>query len=71
MNDTTKMTKSPEDSGELIDGFTEIIKDELKKQKGGFLGVLLAPLASSLVQPVISLVVKRISCRGVRKAGIG
>ena len=71
MNDTTKITKSPEDSGELIDGFTERIKDELKKQKGGFLGVLLAPLASSLVQPVISLVVKRISRRGVRKAGRG
>ena len=41
----------------------------LPKQEGGFLGVLLAPLASSLVQPVISSVVKSISWRGVRREG--
>ena len=34
-----------------------------------FLPVLLAPLAASLVQPVISSVVKGISGRGVRRAG--
>ena len=43
----------------------------LPKQEGGFLGVLLAPLASSLVQPVISSVVKSISWRGVRREGKG
>ena len=53
----------------LIDGVTETVTHERKKQKGGFLGALLAPLAASLVQPVISSVVKGISGRGVRRGG--
>ena len=40
-------------------------------QEGGFLPALLAPLAASLVQPVIFSVVKGISRRGVRRAGRG
>ena len=71
MNDIMKIIKSLEDSGVLIDGVTETVKHEIKKQKGGFLGALLAPLAASLVQPVISSVVKVISGRGVRRAGRG
>ena len=54
MNDIIKIIKSLEDSGVLIDGVVETIKDEIKRQEGGFLGVLLAPLVASLVQPVIS-----------------
>ena len=57
--------------GVLIDGIIEIVKDDIKKQKGGFLGALSAPLAASLVQPVISSVVKGKSGRGVRAAGRG
>ena len=34
----------------LIDGVTETVKDEIKKQEGRFLEALLAPLATSLVQ---------------------
>ena len=52
MNDIIKIIKSLEDSGVLIDGVTQTVKDEIKKQEGGFLGALLAPLAASLVQPV-------------------
>ena len=44
---------------------------EIKKQEGRFLPALLAPLAASLVQPVISSVVKGISGRGIRRAGRG
>ena len=51
--------------------FTETVKYETRKQEGGFLGVLLAPLAASLVQPVISSVVKGISARGDRREGRG
>ena len=40
----------------------------LLKQGGGFLVALLAPLAASLVQPVISSVVKGITGRRARKA---
>ena len=71
MNDIIKIIKSLEDSGVLIDGVTETVKHEIKKQEGGCLGALLALLATSLVQPVISSVVKGISGRGVRRAGRG
>ena len=71
MNDIIKIIKSLEDSGVLIDGATETVKDEIKKQAGGFLRALLAPLPASLVQPVISSVVKGITGGGVRRAGRG
>ena len=71
MNDIIKIIKSLKDLGVLIDGVTETVKHEIKKQEDGFLGNLLAPLAASLVQPVISSVVKGISGRGVRRAGKG
>ena len=46
-------------------------KMKLKKQQCLFLGALLVPLAASLVQPVISSVLKGRSGRGVRRAGRG
>ena len=54
MNDIIKTIKSLEDSGIFIDGDTETVKHETKKQENGFLGVLLPPLAASIVQSVIS-----------------
>ena len=69
MNDIIKIIKSLEDSDVFIDGVTETVKHEIKKQEGRFLGALLAPLVVSSVQPVISSVVKDISGRGVRRAG--
>ena len=63
MNGIIKIIKSLEDSGVLIDGVTETVKHEIKKQKSGFLGALLAPLAASLVQPLISSVLKGITGR--------
>ena len=52
----------------MVDGVTETGNHEIQRQ-GGFLGALLALLAASLVQPVISSVVKCINGRGVRRAG--
>ena len=69
MSDIIKIVKSLQDSNALIDGITETVKHEIKKQEGGFLPVLLAHLAASLVQPVISSVVKSVSERVIRKAG--
>ena len=71
MNNSIKVVKSSEVSGVIIDGVTETVKHVAKKQEGGFLGALLAPLATSLVQPVISSVVKGISRRGISRAGRG
>ena len=68
MNDIIKIIKSLEVSGVLIDGVTETVKDEIKKQAGRFLGALLAPSVASLVQPVISSVIKGINGRRVRRA---
>ena len=42
-----------------------------KKQEGGFLGAILKALAVSMVQPMISSLIKGISGRGVRKTGTG
>ena len=58
MNDIIKIIKSLEDSGVLIDEVTETVKHEMKKQGGGFLGAWLRPLSASLVQPVISSLVR-------------
>ena len=58
MNNIIKVIKSLEDLNVLIDRITETVKHEIKKQEGGFLSALVAPLATSLVQWVISSVVK-------------
>ena len=57
MNDIIKIIKSLKDLGVLIDRVTEIVKHE-KKKEDRFFGTFLAPVAASLVQPVISSVVK-------------
>ena len=57
MNDIIKIIESLEDSGVLIDGLIKTVKHEVNKQEDGFLGVLLAPLAASLIGPVISSVI--------------
>ena len=71
MNDIIKVIKPLEYSGVLTDGVTETVKHEIKKQEYGLLGVLIAPLATSLVQSVISSLVKGISGKVVRRAGRG
>ena len=71
LNDTIKIIKSIENSRVLIDGVTETVKHKIKKQESRFLEALLAHLAASVVQPIISLEIKGISERGVRRAGRG
>ena len=71
MNDIIKILKLSECSNVLIDGITETVKHEIKKQEVGFFPAFFAPLTASLVQPVISSVVKGISERGVRRTGRG
>ena len=58
MNDIVKIIKSLEHLGVLINGVTETIKHEIKNQKGRLLWAFSAPLAASLVNLVISSVVK-------------
>ena len=44
-----KIFESLEESGLLIKGFSETIKNEAKEQKGGFLGISLVTLGASLL----------------------
>ena len=49
LNDNMKIVKSLKDSGLWVKGVNEIVENEVKEQKGGFLGMLAATLASSLL----------------------
>ena len=49
MEDILKIVKSLEDSGFLLEGVSETIKNEAKEQKRGFLGMLLGKLGASLL----------------------
>ena len=47
MKDTVKIDKTLEESGLIIKGISEAIKNEAKKQKARFFPMLLATLAAS------------------------
>ena len=49
MNDIMKIVKSLEESGLLIKGVSETIKNEAKEQKGEFLSTLLGTLGANLL----------------------
>ena len=61
MDDIINIVKSLEDSGLLIDGIIEAVKHEIKKQEVRPVGALITRLAVSVVQAVISSVVKGIN----------
>ena len=58
VKDIMKIVKSLEESGLLIKGISETIKNETKEQKGGLLSMLLGTLAATLLGS--SLVGKRV-----------
>ena len=62
MQDLLKIVKSLEDSGILLDGITETVKNEVKEQKGGFLSMLLGTLDASLLGDLLT---KHLAGRGV------
>ena len=68
MQDLLKIVKSLEDSGILLDGITETVKNEVKEQKGGFLSLFLRALGDSLLGDLLT---KYLLGRGVITAGEG
>ena len=52
--DLLKIAKSLEDSGILLDGITETVKNEVKEQKGGFLSMFLGTLGASLLGELLT-----------------
>ena len=49
MEDLIKIVKSLQDSGLLLKGVTETVRNEIKEQKGGFLSMLWGTLGASLL----------------------
>ena len=64
MNDIMKIVQALEDSNILLKGVTKTIKDKTKKQKGGFLSMLLVTLGASLLGNLLSR-------KGIARAGYG
>ena len=64
----TAAASATDAGGILLDGITETVKNEVKKQKGGFLSMLLGTLGASLVGDLLT---KNLSGRGVIRAGEG
>ena len=67
MYNIIKFIKLLEDLVVLLNGVTEKIKCKMKIKEGGFFWALFVPLASYLVQTVISLVVKGISGKELKE----
>ena len=53
MNDIMKIVKSFQESGLLIKGVSETIKNEVNEQKEGFLGMFLGTLGASLLENLL------------------
>ena len=64
MNDIMKIVQALEDSNILLKGVTKTIKNETKKQKGGFLSMLLGTLGASLLENLLT-------GKGIVRAGSG
>ena len=64
MEDILKIVRSLEDSGLLLEGVSETIKNQAKEQRGGFLSMLLGTLGASLLGNMLA-------GKGVVRAGEG
>ena len=54
MKDIIKVVKSLEDSGLLLKGVSETVRNEAEEKKGGFLSMLLGTLSASLLGNVLT-----------------
>ena len=68
IQDLLTIVKSLEDSGILLNGITETVKNEVKEQNGGFLSMLLGTSSASLLGDLLT---RNLSGRGVIRAGEG
>ena len=64
MGDLIKIVKSLEDLGLLLKGVTELVQNEVKEQKGGFLSMSLGTLGASLLGNLLT-------GKGIHRAGKG
>ena len=71
MGDIIKVAKYFEDSGLLLKGVSETIQNEAKKQKGGFLSMLLGTLGATLLGNILAGKGMNRAGEGFIKAGYG
>ena len=64
MNDIMKVIQALEDSGILLKGVSETIKNEVRSQKGSTLGMILGTIADSLLGNLLT-------GKGVYRTGYG
>ena len=67
MNDIIEIIKSLEESGLLIKDVSQTIKNEAKKQKGGFLSMLVGTLGASLLGNLLTGTIR--ADKGTIRAG--
>ena len=65
MNDIMKIIEALENAGILLKGITKAIENETKEQRGGFLGMLLGTLGTSLLGNLLT------GGKGMMRAGDG
>ena len=71
MTDIMKIVQNLENSNILLKGITKTIENETKKQKGGFLSMLLGTLGASLLRSLLSRKgIVRASSRNIKGKGI-
>ena len=66
-----KIVKCLEDSGLLLKGVTELVQNEVKEPKGGFLGMLLGTLGASLLGNLLTGKGTFHAGKGIHRAGKG
>ena len=68
-----RIVKSFADSGLLLKGVTETVQNEIKEQKGGFLGMLLGTLGARLLGNILTGrgVIVQSQGRGMNRTGEG
>ena len=71
MDDLVKIVKSLEGNGLLLKGVTEIVQNDVKEQKGGFLSMLLGTLGDSLLGNLLTSKGVNKKDNGIHRAGEG
>ena len=71
MNDIIKIIETLENSGILLKGVTKTIENETKEQRGGFLGMLLGTLGTSLLGNLLSGTALARAGKGIVRVGEG
>ena len=71
MEDIMKIVNSLEDSGILLKGVSETVQNEVKEQKGEFLGMLLGTLGASLLENILPGRGTKREGEGIVRAGEG